>query len=38
MSVCVSGSSAKSDMETNFLNLENQSFEDVSFFSIVTFK
>ena len=28
---CVSWSSPKTDLETNFLNLENQRFENVSF-------
>ena len=30
--ICVSRSSPKTDLETNFLNLENRSFENVSFF------
>ena len=30
--ICVSCSSPKTDLETNVLNLENQSFEKVSFF------
>ena len=29
--ICVSWSSAKTDLETNFLNLRNRSFENVSF-------
>ena len=29
--ICVSWSSPKTDLETNFLNLENRSFENVSF-------
>ena len=29
--ICVSWSSPKTDLETNVLNLENQSFENVSF-------
>ena len=29
--MCVSWSSPKTDVVTNFLNLENRSFEDVSF-------
>ena len=36
--ICVNWSSPKTDLETNFLNLENRSFESVSFFSTVTFK
>ena len=29
--ICVSWSSPKTDLETNFLNLENRNFENVSF-------
>ena len=29
--ICVSWSSSKTDLETNFLNLENRSFENVSY-------
>ena len=36
--ICMSWSSPKTDLETNFVNLENQSFENLIFFSIVTFK
>ena len=36
--ICVSRSSPKTNLETNFLNLENRSFENVSFSQIVTCK
>ena len=34
--ICVSLSLTKSDLEKNFLNLENQSFENVTIFSLQT--
>ena len=36
--IYVSWGSPKTDLDTNFVNLENQSFENLIFFSIVTFK
>ena len=36
--ISLSWSSPKSDLETNFLNLENRSFQYVTFFSMVTLK
>ena len=36
--ICVSWSTPKTDLLTNFLNLENRSFEKVSFFTIINFK
>ena len=36
--ISVSWSSAKNELEVNFLNLENGSFKNVKFFPIVTFK
>ena len=36
--ICVSSSSPKADLRTNFLNVENGGLENVSFSSIVDFK